>query len=408
MEEIVKAVLASMSSVNRPQAKFMLIFLMALVSFRGKATFRNLSRYSSLCEKTYSRWYRRTFQFDEFNEIAMKRYLPESRHLIGIVDASFIPKSGKCTEGLGWFYNGKISDTERGLELSLIAVGDVELNTAYGLSAKQTNDDDLFSSSTADSEDERTRVDLYVEQVEAMKNRLSALGIRYITADAAYSKVKFVGGVLSAGFHLVGKLRHDANLQWLFSGLQKGRGRPRKYAGKVNFENDLGKMGFDGETADGFQLYSARLYSVCFKRIIKVVYLRKQIGCKLITAVLYCTDNQLCSQLIKRYYNLRFQIEFLFRDAKQHTGLVDCQSLRGDAIDTHFNASITALNCLKLEHQKTVASAEPSVISITTMVRTKFNQGFMKAIFRKLDLSPTCEKMASIYEELSDYGAIAA
>ena len=408
MEEIVKTVLASMSSVHRPQVKFVLVLLMALVSFRGKATFRNLSRYSSLCEKTYSRWYRRMFQFDEFNEIALKRYLSGSRDLIGIIDASFVPKSGNCTEGLGWFYNGKISDTERGLELSLIAVGDVELNTAYGLSAKQTNDDELSASCAAESDDSSTRIDLYVQQVEAIKNRLTALGIQYIAADAAYSKVKFVNGVLDAGFNLVGKLRHDANLKWLFSGPQKGRGRPRKYAGKVNCENDLDKMDFDGETSDGFQLYSARLYSVSFKRTIKVVYLRKQIGCKLITAILYCTDDHLCSQLIKRYYNLRFQIEFLFRDAKQHTGLVDCQSLRGDAIDTHFNASITALNCLKLEHQKTVSSAEPSVISIATMVRAKFNQRFMKVIFRKLDLSPTCEKIASVYAELSDYGAIAA
>ena len=408
MEEIVKTVLAAMSSINRPQAKFMLIFLMALVSCRGKATFRNLSRYSSPCEKTYSRWSRRPFPFDEFNQIAIQHHVPEERCLIGIADASFVPRSGKRTEGLGWFYNGKISDTEKGLELSLIAVADVETNTAYGLSAKQTNDNDLTEMPPSENGESKSRIDLYLQHIDEMKERLSTLGVQYIAADAAYSKVKYINGVIGAGFNVVGKLRHDANLQWPYSGPQKSIGRPRKYAGKVNFESDLDKMDFDGNTEDGFQLFSAQVYSMSFKRSMKVVYLRKHVGQKMVTATLYCTDTELCSHLIKRYYNLRFQIEFLFRDAKQHTGLADCQSLRGDAINTQFNASISALNCLKLEHQQTVASNEPSVISIATMVRTKFNQGFMRVIFRKLDLSPTCEKIASIYEELSDYGAIAA
>jgi len=41
-------------------------------------------------------------------------------------------------------------------------------------------------------------------------------------------------------------------------------------------------------------------------------------------AVLFSTDTQLDALSIYQYYQARFQIEFLFRHAKQFTGLCDC------------------------------------------------------------------------------------
>jgi hypothetical protein len=47
-----------------------------------------------------------------------------------------------------------------------------------------------------------------------------------------------------------------------------------------------------------------------------------------------------------RYYKARFQIEFLFRDAKQFTGLNDHQVRDQKKLDFHLNLSLTALNLL--------------------------------------------------------------
>ncbi len=47
------------------------------------------------------------------------------------------------------------------------------------------------------------------------------------------------------------------------------------------------------------------------------------------------------------------QAEFIFRDAKQFTGLCDCQSRQQQSLDFHFNASLAALNIAKLKQQKT-------------------------------------------------------
>ncbi|WP_372726544.1 hypothetical protein [Nostoc sp. C057] len=39
----------------------------------------------------------------------------------------------------------------------------------------------------------------------------------------------------------------------------------------------------------------------------------------------------------------------MFRDAKQFTGLSDCQARDVKKLDFHFNASFTALNIAKLD-----------------------------------------------------------
>ena len=66
-------------------------------------------------------------------------------------------------------------------------------------------------------------------------------------------------------------------------------------------------------------------------------------------AVLFSTDVNLEPQRLYRYYKARFQIEFLFRDAKQFTGLSDCQARSKAQLDFHFNASLSAVTFAKLE-----------------------------------------------------------
>jgi len=50
-------------------------------------------------------------------------------------------------------------------------------------------------------------------------------------------------------------------------------------------------------------------------------------------------------------YSQRWGIEFLFRDAKQFTGLCNAQTRDAQRLDFHFNASLTALNLAKYEDQ---------------------------------------------------------
>ena len=56
--------------------------------------------------------------------------------------------------------------------------------------------------------------------------------------DAYFSKEPFVSSICESGFEIVSRLRTDAHLQYAFIGKQKiGRGRPKKFDGKVDYNN---------------------------------------------------------------------------------------------------------------------------------------------------------------------------
>jgi len=63
--------------------------------------------------------------------------------------------------------------------------------------------------------------------------------------------------------------------------------------------------------------------------------------------LLFSTDTNLDAEKIIDYYSARFQIEFLFRDAKQHFGLEECLSRNKKTLDFNFNAVMASLNQIK-------------------------------------------------------------
>ena len=66
------------------------------------------------------------------------------------------------------------------------------------------------------------------------------------------------------------------------------------------------------------------------------------------TEVVSC-DNYINNRypLVLDYYRTRFQLEFCFRDGKQHAGITNCQSTDFRKLDFHFNASLAAINLVK-------------------------------------------------------------
>jgi len=64
---------------------------------------------------------------------------------------------------------------------------------------------------------------------------------------------------------------------------------------------------------------------------------------------LFSTDINLGALEILAFYKSRFQIEFIFRDAKQFTRLADCQSRDLTNLDFHFNSSLMSLNLAKFD-----------------------------------------------------------
>ena len=134
----------------------------------------------------------------------------------------------------------------------------------------------------------------------------------------------------------------------------------------------------------------------------------KTVNQKIQTALLFSTDTELSAWEIYRLYKARFQIEFLFRDAKQFTGLLDCQARGQAALHFHFNASMTALNLLKLEDRQLTEGNPRSVISIASWKIRKFNEHLLEHFSSMLGLDFSLIKSSPEFETLCNYGAIAA
>ena len=309
--------------------------LTGLISLRGKANYTNSSRYSEIDEKTYRRWFGKKLDFKEFNRIGNSIILPATATLIAALDCSFVNKSGNKTYGLGKFWDSKQGKSEKGLEISTLAVVDVDYNTAYHVSTQQT---------PPESKEGETRVQDYVRHFKEDCHALPET-VRYIATDAYYTKQLITEAILEKGYHQIGKMRCDANLRYLYSGEQKPKGRHKEYDGKLVI-GDTSRLEFVGKQ-DDFDIYTAVVNCVTLKRNVRIVYLVKKTAHGFSYMVLFSTDTELAALSVLKFYRARFQIEFLFRDAKQFTGLCDCQARSENALHSHFNASFAALNLIK-------------------------------------------------------------
>jgi hypothetical protein len=122
-------------------------------------------------------------------------------------------------------------------------------------------------------------------------------------------------------------------------------------------------------------------------------------------AVLFSTDVALDALTLYRYDKARFQIEFLCRDAKQFTGLTDCQARSQAKLDFHFNASLTAVSLAKLEARQQSGQASSSC-SMASLKRRAFNQHLIDRICEYLANGHSLEKSSPAYDTLCNYGLI--
>jgi len=110
-----QSVLSCLKQTKKPQYKFVTHLLGLMLMLPGHATFRNMSRYSPYHERTFSRWYGRDLDWVSLNKGAITEVVPPEHAQALVMDASFVPKSGKHTYGLDRFWNGSHGRAEKGL-----------------------------------------------------------------------------------------------------------------------------------------------------------------------------------------------------------------------------------------------------------------------------------------------------
>jgi hypothetical protein len=408
--EILKQALNKINSINKKQRDFVAILVQGLIGVAGKRTFRNLARYMQITEHTFARQMAKTLDFIGLNTEIIKASKNNNDIFIAAQDSSFISKSGKSTHGLDYFWNGSAGKAEKGLEMDVIAVIKIgEKKEAYTILAEQTPANPIPKTERKKKEmTEPSRIDFYLNNAKKVAPKLTEIGVKYMAADAFFAKIKYVDGIVSLGLHVVSKLRRDASFCRIYTGAQKPRGRRKKFdVGKVKIE-DFEQSPVVKIDNEPIELRSCIAYSKSLKRMINVVSVRKYANPqKYGEALLFSTDLELGPLQIFEFYTARFQIEFIFRDAKGFTGLTDCQSRDPRRLHFHFNASLLALNVAKIQDAELQKTGRTNhAFSMSNWARKYHVDIVINRFIFMFGLDQTCIKLNPNYESLISFGNI--
>jgi hypothetical protein len=385
-----------MKGVNKWRYDFIVEVFGLILSIKGRINFLQLDRYGAHGEQHYRNQFERHFDFMSFNIGLIEQHA--SKHLTIAFDPSYISKSGKSTPGVGWYWSGCAKKSKWGLEMGGIAAIDIDNHTAFHLEAVQTPND-LGST---------TLLDHYSSVLVERKQSLLSVS-KYLVADAYFSKQPFVTKLCESGFQVVSRLRDDAHLQYLYRGTPKsGRGRPQLYDGKVDY-NKLNTQYFElVEDNEECKIHKAIVHSKSLNRSINLVIVFTLNKGKWSHKLYFCTDLDLPAKLLLEYYRTRFQIEFIYRDAKQFTGLNDCQARSKNKLHFHFNSALTSINLAKAIHWLPTSKKERKPFSMSSVKTMYHNQLLLDRFFVVFGISPNTQKNKTKVKEMLRYGTIAA
>jgi len=384
------------SKVGAWQRQFLRELMETLFAMRGRVNFTNLARYSAFSEQTFRRHFRKAFDWVAFNLVIFRLRRHPAEPLIGAFDCTFLPKSGKKTWGLGHFFSSAAGKNKRGLEMSILGAITTKSCEPVGLDATQT------PSISASKKAGYTRVNFYCEQLLDLAPRLRKAGlcINHWVGDGYYAKRKVLEAIDAVGADLVTRLRSDANLRYL----PDADWDPEKPGDKIDWNAPEGlRRRFDqvGCLADKpeIQVLTTAAYSPHFDRPLRIVLLATTDFSDYV--VLCSTDTEQPADQVAEYYRLRYQLEFVIRDAKQHTGLTHCQARSEEKIDFHLNMSVAAVGLLRL-------LAQQKGCSLPTYRREAYNRMLISRLFSKLGLSAEFDRADPRIQEVVRIGHMTA
>ena len=400
VKTLTEQILRKISKINPWQHRFMLHLFSIWLALRGRYNFTNLSRWGDFGEDTYRHHFGRSFNWLEFNGALVNDRLDKQRMIA--FDPCFVPKSGKHTAGIGYFYSGCAGREQRGLEFCGIAAVDLTDKSALHLEAVQTLDLGAGESPLT----------FYARVLCQRKQELLALS-KYVAVDAYFAREPFISLLTQEGFEVITRLRKDARLRYLYHGPHpKGRGRRKTYDGRI--DSYALRMDYFTPCAkaedDSWIAYHAIVNVQAWKRNVRLVVVHHfdEKG-NLKTVRLYaCTDLTLDGAEALHMYQCRFQIEFLYRDAKQHAGLSHCQARSKEKIHFHLNTALTAVSLAKAAHHLNIPVEQRRAFSMADIKTLYANDLILNRFIATFGKDLNMNKINHLRERIRKLGRIAA
>jgi len=382
--------------LNKWRRDFIKDVLWLFLSINAPVNFLQLGRYGQYGEQRYRQQFEGDFDFFNFNSTLIQQHCGVKRAIA--FDPSYIPKSGRNTEGVGWFWSGSANQSKWGLEIGGIAVLDLDNHTALHLEAVQTI-----------PHEGETLLEFYTRIITERAPELKKIS-NVVVADAYFSKEPFVAKLMLCGLDVISRLRDDVRLRYIVQIRKTGkRGRTKTNGDKVDFSSLDNKHFSIEKENDDMRMQTAVVYAVALKRIVRVVFVEfLKNGKTTSSKVYFCTNIEMEACEIFEIYQTRFQIEFVYRDAKQHTSLTTCQARNKEKLDFHFNMSLTAVNVAKIVHWYSIPIETRKSFSLSDVKTINHNTLLLERFIAMFGIKPYILKNNQNVKELLLYGTIAA
>lgn len=390
MSEITTILLCLQPAVSTTLFRQLRLISEALLMMQGRVTMLGISRWSGKggSYRTIQRFFLSPILWETVNWAVIKPLLRQHAGAILIAgDATTVTKAGKKTYGLGRFFSSIYSRAVPGIAFQTLSLIDVGCRRSWPVLMEQlappVKQNKAKQPAKGPAKRSRGRpkgsrnknhrdatLNGEMLQVQSMLKRLltligDTLKPAYFVYDGAFGNNAAVQMTRQTGLHLISKLRSNSALYFEWEGVYAGKGRCPCYGDRVDYAALPDRHLKSDQVQEQVltRIYQFTGVHKAFADKLNVVIIQKhnlKTG-KSARVILFSTDLGLGWESLVDYYRLRFQIEFNFRDAKQHWGLEDFMVIRQQAVN---NAAQLSLFMVNLSQAIMANSGETSILDL--------------------------------------------
>jgi len=404
----------------------------------GRITMLGLSRWTEKggSYRTIQRFYHSVLPWNAIQWLFFrKRFLKPEDEYITVGDEVVVSKSGKATYGLDRFFSGIQQRVIPSLSFFTFSLVNVREERSYPMQAIQvvkSPQEKAASKAKAEARKvaekkkrgrpkgsknkiKKEEVVLNTELLriqKALKSLLETIGtsinLKYVALDGHFGNYPSAFMVKQTQLDLISKMRSDAALYPAFEGEYSGTGRPAKYGEKLHVRQLDSKYLKESSAEDHLrtEIYQGQFYNKEFAFALNVVVILKtnlKTGSQA-HVILFSTDLELACDKIIKFYSLRFQIEFNFRDAKQYWGLEDFMNIKQTAVTNAANLSFFMVNLsYALLQPFREQHPEYSILDLKSHYR---GRRYACETIKMLREKPDAILLADIFQQIARLGAI--
>ena len=413
------------------------IFGMLVAS--GRITMLGLSRWTEKggSYRTLQRLYQSVLPWKDLHWLFFrKRFLQPGDEYIVAGDEVIVSKAGQQTYGLARFFSGLQQQVIPGLSFFTFSLVNVREEQSYPMQTTQlvkSAEEKAASKAKAAAQVKNTAEKKKPGRPKGSKNKAkqavvlnpelgriqtalqslletvgTAISLKYVVMDGHFGNAPSAFMVRREKLHLISKLRSDAALYPAFGGEHHSRGPKPKYGPKLEVRNldakDLKNTSIkDHVRTDIYQGQFCNKEFACALNVVVILKTNLQTHAQA-HVILFSTDLAQAYDTIIKFYSLRFQIEFNFRDAKQYWGLEDFMNVKETAVTNAANLAFFMVNFSQaLLHPFRQQNPEYSILDLKSHYR---GWRYASETIKMLPQKPDAILLADIFQHIARLGAI--